>query len=45
MSGQGSSRRDIGIIEWDDKYDVANINPLANWDEEQVREYLAGNDV
>ena len=42
---QGSSRRDIGIIEWDDKYGVANINPLANWDEEQVREYLAGNDV
>lgn len=24
---------------------MANINPLANWDEEEVREYLAGNDV
>ena len=42
---QGSSRRDIGIIEWDYNYDVVKINPLANWDEEQVREYLAVNDV
>ncbi len=42
---QGSFRRDIGIIEWDDNYDVVKINPLANWDEEQVRQYLAVNDV
>ncbi len=42
---QGSSRRDIGILEWDDKYDVVKVNPLANWNEYQVREYLAVNKV
>jgi phosphoadenosine phosphosulfate reductase len=42
---QSSGRKDIGIVEWDKKFDLVKINPLANWDERQVWTYIMANDV
>ena len=42
---QAASRGNISIVEWDSKYELVKVNPLANWDDAQVREYLNENDV
>jgi len=42
---QSSGRKDIGIVEWDKKFGLVKINPLANWDERQVWTYIMTNDV
>jgi phosphoadenosine phosphosulfate reductase len=42
---EGSSRRRIGVVEWDRKRSMAKVNPLANWTQEQVDEYIIANDV
>lgn len=42
---QSSGRRDIGIVEWDKKFGLVKLNPLANWDERQVWTYIMTNDV
>lgn len=42
---QGSSRRDTGIVEWDANFGLAKVNPLANWSERQVWDYVVKNDV
>jgi phosphoadenosine phosphosulfate reductase len=42
---QSATRKDIGILEWDTKFDLVKINPLANWDEKTVWSYVMANDV
>ncbi len=42
---QSATRREIGIVEWDSKFDLVKLNPLAAWDERQVWSYIAANDV
>jgi len=42
---QSATRKDIGIVEWDAKFDLVKINPLAAWDEKQVWTYIATHDV
>ena len=37
---QGSTRRDVGIVEWDAQSDLVKVNPLANWTEQQVWGYI-----
>ncbi len=32
-------------VEWEDKYNLLKINPLLNWNEQQVWEYLKSNHV
>ena len=42
---QSSTRKDIGIVEWDEKFHLYKINPLANWDDKKVWNYILANDV
>ncbi len=42
---QSATRKDIGIVEWDKKFELVKLNPLAAWDEKQVWSYIAANDV
>ncbi len=42
---QSATRKDIGVVEWDSKFDLIKLNPLAAWDERQVWSYISSNDV
>ena len=44
-SGQGVTRQQVEIAEWDQLADMVKINPLASWDEARVWEYIRANDV
>jgi phosphoadenosine phosphosulfate reductase len=39
------SRAEIGIVEWDEKFSLVKLNPLAAWDERKVWAYIVENDV
>ena len=39
------ARREIGIVEWDEKFSLVKLNPLAAWDERQVWTYIMTNGV
>ena len=42
---QGSTRKDVGILEWDAQSELVKVNPLANWTEAQVWGYILTNRV
>ncbi|MBP6739250.1 MAG: phosphoadenylyl-sulfate reductase [Leptospiraceae bacterium] len=42
---QSVTRSDMKFAEWDEKYSVLKINPLLNWTEKQVWEYIKENNV
>lgn len=42
---QSSTRKEVSIVEWDAKFGLLKVNPLAAWDETQTRAYLAQHDV
>jgi phosphoadenosine phosphosulfate reductase len=42
---QSPARANIRVIEWDWKYQVLKVNPLANWEREQIWDYIRENDV
>lgn len=42
---QSKTRSNVGIVEWDDKFGLVKVNPLADWTEPQVWKYLLDNDV
>ena len=42
---QSVTREELGIAEWDGKHEMVKINPLIEWSEEQVWEYIKKNDV
>jgi phosphoadenosine phosphosulfate reductase len=42
---QSKTRREIGIVEWDEKFNLVKLNPLAAWDERQVWTYIMTNGV
>ncbi|MBI5289896.1 MAG: phosphoadenylyl-sulfate reductase [Chloroflexi bacterium] len=42
---QSASRADIQIVEWDSKFDLIKVNPLAAWTESQVWTYILDNGV
>jgi phosphoadenosine phosphosulfate reductase len=42
---QAATRREIGIVEWDAKFNLVKLNPLAAWDEKRVWAYIVANDV
>ncbi|MPZ48278.1 MAG: phosphoadenylyl-sulfate reductase [Dehalococcoidia bacterium] len=42
---QSKTRGDIGIVEWDTKFNLVKVNPLAAWDEKQVWAYVIANNV
>lgn len=42
---QSATRKDIQIVEWDDKFNLLKINPLAAWTESQVWTYILDHSV
>ena len=42
---QSSTRKEVAVVEWDAKFGLVKVNPLAAWDEAQTRAYLAERDV
>ena len=42
---QSSTRKEVAVVEWDAKFGLIKVNPLAAWDESQTRAYLAEHDV
>jgi phosphoadenosine phosphosulfate reductase len=42
---EAESRRNVGVVEWDQKRSMVKINPIAAWTQEQVDEYIIANDV
>lgn len=42
---QTHERSKAGIVEWDAKFDLVKVNPLANWTREDVWGYIRANDV
>ena len=42
---QSPARAGIGIVEWDEKFGLIKINPLAAWSTRDVWRYIARNDV
>ena len=42
---QGDTRRDVGVVEWDTKFEMVKVNPLATWTEAQVWQYIEENQV
>lgn len=44
-ASQSVTREDTQLIEYDKNFDVIKVNPLINWTEEQVWEYIKENNV
>jgi phosphoadenosine phosphosulfate reductase len=42
---QAATRGNIGIVEWDKKFGLVKLNPLATWDEKRVWRYILEHDV
>lgn len=42
---QSAGRASVAIIEWDAKFGMVKLNPLANWSEKQLWAYIFANDV
>jgi phosphoadenosine phosphosulfate reductase len=42
---QTVARADAGKIEWDRKFDLVKINPIADWSSRQVWQYIREHDV
>lgn len=42
---QTAERANVGKIEWDKKFGLVKVNPLADWTSEQVWRYIRENDV
>jgi len=44
-AAQSVTRTDMPIVEFDENFDVIKVNPLINWNEEDVWEYIKANNV
>lgn len=42
---QSATRANLRAVEWDWKFQVLKVSPLANWDRQQVWAYVLGNQV
>ena len=42
---QSPTRANAGIVEWDEKFQLVKVNPLATWTSEQVWSYIHANNV
>ena len=42
---QSKTRADVDIVQWDEKFGLVKINPLASWTESQVWSYILDNGV
>lgn len=44
-ASQSVTRTNINVVEWDANNKLVKVNPLANWSEEQVWDYIKANKV
>ncbi len=44
-ASQSVTRTDTPIVEWDENFKVIKVNPLINWREEEVWNYIKANNV
>jgi len=44
-TGQGATRQEVEFIEWDNLADMVKVNPLADWTEQSVMDYVREHDV
>lgn len=44
-SAQAVTRTDMAALEWDEGNGLAKVNPLIEWSDEQVWEYIRANDI
>ncbi len=42
---QSKTRANVAIVDWDEKFGLVKLNPLAAWDEKQVWAYILQNSV
>jgi phosphoadenosine phosphosulfate reductase len=42
---QSKTRANVAIVDWDEKFGLVKLNPLATWDEKQVWGYIMANGV
>ena len=42
---QAVTRKDLQMVEWDDKYKVLKLNPLINWNEQDVWDYIKRHNI
>ncbi|OHD19333.1 MAG: phosphoadenosine phosphosulfate reductase [Spirochaetes bacterium GWD1_27_9] len=42
---QSITRENIQVIEWDDNHNIFKINPICNWEDSQVWEYVKKNNI
>jgi phosphoadenosine phosphosulfate reductase len=42
---QTAARADAGVVEWDARYQLVKVNPLAAWNKREVWEYIVRNKV
>jgi phosphoadenosine phosphosulfate reductase len=42
---QSAGRKETNAVEWDAKFEIIKINPLVNWSETEVWDYIRENDV
>ena len=42
---QSQTRANVAIVDWDEKFGLVKLNPLATWDEKQVWAYILNNGV
>jgi phosphoadenosine phosphosulfate reductase len=40
-----NSRRDMHVVEWDDRREMVKVNPIIGWTSKQVDEFIADNNV
>lgn len=44
-SSQSVTRTDMPLVEWDENFNVIKVNPLINWSQEDVWDYIKTNKV
>lgn len=44
-ASQAVTRTDMDVVEWDEGNGIAKVNPLIEWDEDQVWDYIRANGV
>ncbi|QEZ88225.1 phosphoadenylyl-sulfate reductase [Aliarcobacter cibarius] len=44
-ASQSITRTNLPVIEWDENFKVIKLNPLINWNEDDVWEYISANKV
>jgi phosphoadenosine phosphosulfate reductase len=42
---QSITRKDMQLVEWDENYNILKINPLINWSENDLNEYIKSKNI